>query len=112
MTYDKNRDGMFWQPLWDLAFIVLAVMPITSMEQRSFSYYRIDWWVVEQDKEDCPAVQHIAWFFFSVFFFSVCPCILDIITSLFIQLNAQLDCSRNVKTCIKIYFKILLHVSV
>ena len=64
MTYDKNRDGMFWQPLWDLAFIVLAVMPITSMEQRSFSYYRIDWWVVEQDKEDCPAVQHIAWFFF------------------------------------------------
>jgi hypothetical protein len=56
MTYDENRDGMFWQPLWDLVFIVLAVMPIDSMEERSFSYYRIDWWVVEQDKEGSPSV--------------------------------------------------------
>ena len=28
------------------------------------------------------------------------------------QLNAQLDYSRNVKTCIEIYIKMLLHVSV
>jgi len=34
------------------------------------------------------------------------------ITSLSIQLNAQLDCSRNVKTYIKIYLKMLPHVSV
>jgi len=27
-------------------------------------------------------------------------------------MNAQLDCSRNVKTYIKIYIKMLLHVSV
>jgi len=33
---------------------------------------------------------------------------LDIITPLFVQLNAQLDCSRSVKT----YIKMLLHVSV
>ena len=31
---------------------------------------------------------------------------------LFIQPNTQLDCSRNVKTYVKIYTKILLHVSV
>jgi len=36
-------------------------MPIDSMEKRSFSYHRIDWWVVEQDKEDSPSVEHIAW---------------------------------------------------
>jgi len=35
-----------------------------------------------------------------------------LITTLFIQLNAQLDCSRNVKTYIKICIKMLLHVSV
>ena len=34
-----------------------------------------------------------------------------IITSLFIQLTAQPDCSRNVTTYIKIHIKILLHVS-
>ena len=34
-----------------------------------------------------------------------------VITSLFVQMNAQLDFSRNVKTYIKIYIKILLHVS-
>ena len=56
MTYGENRDGMFWQPLWDLSFIVLAVMPITSMKQGSFSYYGIAWWVVEQDKEDSHSV--------------------------------------------------------
>jgi len=72
MTYDENRDGMFWQPLWDLAFMMLAVMPITSMEQRSFSYCRIGWWVVEHHKEDCPAGQYIAWFFF----FTVWPAFL------------------------------------
>ena len=33
-------------------------------------------------------------------------------TSLFIQLNAQFDRSRNVTTYIKIYIKMLLHVSV
>jgi hypothetical protein len=33
---------------------------------------------------------------------------LDVITPLFIQMNAQLDCSRNFKT----YIKMLLHVSV
>jgi len=32
--------------------------------------------------------------------------------SLFIQLNAQLDCFRNVKTYIKIYTKTLLYVLV
>jgi len=32
--------------------------------------------------------------------------------SLFVQLNAQLDCSRSVTTYIKIYIKMLLHVSV
>jgi hypothetical protein len=36
-------------------------MPIDSMEKRSFSYNRIDWWVVEQDKEGSPSVEHIAW---------------------------------------------------
>lgn len=61
MTYDENRDGMFWQPLWDLAFLLLAVMPIDSMVQRNFGYYRTDWWVVEQDKEDSPSVLHIVW---------------------------------------------------
>jgi len=34
-----------------------------------------------------------------------------VITSLFIQLNSQLDCSRNVKTYIKIYIK-MLHFNV
>jgi hypothetical protein len=61
MTYNENRDGMFWQPLWDPAFIVLAVMPIDSMEKRSFSNNRIDWRVIEQDKEGSPSVEHIAW---------------------------------------------------
>jgi len=37
---------------------------------------------------------------------------LDIITSLFIQLNAQLDFSRNVKIYITIYIQMLLHVSI
>jgi len=37
---------------------------------------------------------------------------LDIITSLFIKLNAQLDYSRNVKTHIEMYIKMFLHVSV
>jgi len=34
-----------------------------------------------------------------------------VITSLFNQLNAQIDCSRNVKTYIKIYIKMFVHVS-
>ena len=33
-------------------------------------------------------------------------------TSLFVQLNAQLDCPRSVKTYIKIYIKLILHVSI
>jgi len=37
---------------------------------------------------------------------------LDIITPLFVQMNAQLDCSRSVKTYIKIDIEMLLHVSV
>jgi hypothetical protein len=61
MTYDENRDGMFWQPLWDLVFILLAVMPIDSMEQRSFGSYRTDWSLVEQDKEYSPSVLHPIW---------------------------------------------------
>jgi len=32
----------------------------------------------------------------------------DIITSLFIQMHAQLDCFRNVKTYIKVYTKTLI----
>ena len=86
MTYDENRDGMFWQPLWDLAFIVLAVMLITSKEQRSFSYYRIDWWVVEQDKDGCPAGQHISWIFFH-FFFTFWPAFL-ILSRLYLPFGA------------------------
>jgi len=38
-------------------------------------------------------------------FFTVSPCILILSLLLFTQLNAQLYCSRNVKTCIKIYIK-------
>ena len=37
---------------------------------------------------------------------------LDIFTSLFVQMNAQLHCSRIVETYIEIYNKMLLHVSV
>jgi len=32
--------------------------------------------------------------------------------SVFVQLNAQLDCSRSVKTYLKIYINMFLHVSV
>jgi len=37
---------------------------------------------------------------------------ISVLTSLFVQLNAQLDCSVSVKTYNKIYIKMLLHVSV
>jgi len=46
-------------------------------------------------------------FFFSHFFHSF-TVRRDIITYSFVQLNVQLDCSRSVKT----YIKMLLHVSV